>query len=122
MELLKYQEEHEEKAFKISPMKDVIPPQTEHDVSITFNPFDSPVQKEKYPDELRLNIVNGDQMKFQIEGIVSSCVVNFVDLPDDTVMFDMVHTGVPSTLSLLMYFSSKLYKKNSDNSLVANKH
>ena len=92
-------EENKEKAFKISPMKDIIPPQTEHDVSITFNPFDSPVQKEKYPDELRLNIVNGDQMKFPIEGIVSSCVVNFFELPEDTVIFDMVHTGVPSTLS-----------------------
>ena len=91
-------EENKEKAFKISPMKDVIPPQTEHDVSITFNPFDSPVQKEKYPDELGLNIVNGDQMKFQIEGKVSSCVVIFVDLPEDTVMLDMVHTDVPSTL------------------------
>jgi hypothetical protein len=37
-------------------------------------------------------------MKFQIEGIVSSCVVIFVDLPEDTVMLDMVHTDVPSTL------------------------
>ena len=69
-------EENKEKAFKITPMKDIIPPQTEHDISITFNPFDSPVQKEKYPDELRLNIVNGEQMKFPIEGIVSSCMVN----------------------------------------------
>ena len=78
-------------------MKDIIRPQTEKEISIIFNPFDSPVQKEKYPDELRMNIVNGEQMKFQVEGLVSSCNVNFFELPDDTVIFDMVHTGVPST-------------------------
>ena len=97
-----YWDENKEKAFKISPMKDIIPPQTEHDVSITFNPFESPVQKEKYPDELRLNIINGEQLKFPIEGVVSSCTVNFMDLPDDSVIFDMVHTGVPSTQSFLL--------------------
>ena len=32
-----------------------------------------------------MNIVNGEQMKFQIEGLVSSCNVNFYDLPEDTV-------------------------------------
>ena len=90
-------EENKEKAFKIVPMKDTINPQTEKEVSIIFNPFDSPVQKEKYPDELRMNIVNGEQMKFQIEGLVSSCIVNFFELPEDTVVFEMVHTGVPST-------------------------
>jgi len=90
-------EENKEKAFKIVPMKDVILPQTEKEVSIIFNPFDSPVQKEKYPDEIRMNIVNGEQMKFQIEGLVSSCNVNFFDLLDDTITFEMVHTGVPST-------------------------
>ena len=90
-------EENKEKAFKIVPMKETILPQTEKEISIIFNPFESPVQKEKYPDEIKMNIINGEQMKFQIEGLVSSCNVNFFDLPDDTVIFDMVHTGVPST-------------------------
>ena len=90
-------EENKEKAFKIVPMKDVIKPQTEKDVSIVFNPFESPLQKEKYLDELKMNIINGEQMKFPVEGLVSSCNVSFFELPDDTVIFDMVHTGVPST-------------------------
>ena len=81
-------EENKEKAFKIVPMKDVIKPQTEKDVSIVFNPFESPLQKEKYLDELKMNIINGEQMKFPVEGLVSSCNVSFFELPDDTVIFD----------------------------------
>ena len=90
-------DENKEKAFKIIPMRDTIPSQTEKEFSIVFNPFDSPVQKEKYPDEIKMNIVNGEPVKFQIEAIVSPCNVVFYELPNDTINFEMVHTGVPNT-------------------------
>ena len=90
-------DENKEKAFKITPMKDVIPSQTEHEVAIIFNPFESPIQKEKYPDELKMNIENGEPVKFQVEGKVSMCNVKFFNLPNDTIDFEMVHTGVPTT-------------------------
>ena len=90
-------DENREKAFKIIPMRDTIPAQTEKEFSIIFNPFDSPVQKEKYPDEIKMNIVNGEPVKFQIEAIVSPCNVVFYELPNDTINFEMVHTGVPNT-------------------------
>jgi hypothetical protein len=38
-------DEVKEKAFKIVPMRDTIPSQTEKDFAIIFNPFESPVQK-----------------------------------------------------------------------------
>ena len=90
-------EENKEKAFKIIPMRDTIQAQTEKEFAIVFNPFDSPVQKEKYPDEIKMNIVNGEPVKFQIEAIVSPCNVIFYELPNDTINFEMVHTGVPNT-------------------------
>ena len=90
-------DENKEKAFKISPMHDIIPSQTEKEFSIIFNPFESPIQKEKYPDEIRMNIVNGEPVKFQIEAVVQPCNVIFFELPNDTINFEMVHTGVPNT-------------------------
>ena len=90
-------DENKEKAFKIIPMRDTIQAQTEKEFAIVFNPFDSPVQKEKYPDEIKMNIVNGEPVKFQIEAIVSPCNVIFYELPNDTINFEMVHTGVPNT-------------------------
>ena len=94
-------DENKEKAFKIIPMRDTIPAQTEKEFAIIFNPFDSPVQKEKYPDEIKMNIVNGEPVKFQIEAIVSPCNVIFYELPNDTINFEMVHTGVPNTNILI---------------------
>jgi len=90
-------DENKEKAFTITPMKDIIPAQTEHEISIIFNPFQSPVQREKYPDELKMNVVNGEPVKFPVEGQVSLCNVKFFNLPNDTIDFEMVHTGVPTT-------------------------
>ena len=90
-------DEVKEKAFKISPMKDVIPSQTEHEVSVIFNPFESAVQKEKYQEEIKMNIENGDPEKFTFVGQVSLCNVKFFNLPNDTIDFEMVHTGVPTT-------------------------
>ena len=51
-----------EKAFSISPKKDIIMPQTEKDAIMVFNPFNSTIQRERYPDEFKLNIVNGEPM------------------------------------------------------------
>ena len=90
-------DEVKEKAFKIVPMRDTIPSQTEKDFAIIFNPFESPVQKERYPEEIKMNIVNGEPVKFQIEAIVQPCNVIFFELPNDTINFEMVHTGVPNT-------------------------
>lgn len=90
-------DEVKEKAFKITPMKDVIPSQTEHEVSIIFNPFESVIQKEKYQEDIKMNIENGDPEKFQFIGQVSLCNVKFFNLPNDTIDFEMVHTGVPTT-------------------------
>ena len=44
-----------------------------------------------------MNIENGDPEKFQFIGQVSLCNVNFFNLPNDTIDFEMVHTGVPTT-------------------------
>ena len=90
-------DENKEKAFKIIPMKAIIPPQTQHDVSIVFNPFESPIQKDKYPDELKMNVINGEPVRFQIVGEVQFCNVKFFNLPNDTIDFEMVHTGVATT-------------------------
>ena len=90
-------DENKEKAFTITPMRDIIPAQTEHEISIIFNPFQSPVQREKYPDELKMNVVNGEPVKFPVEGQVALCNVKFFNLPNDTIDFEMVHTGVPTT-------------------------
>ena len=88
---------NKEKAFSISPKKDIIMPQSDKDVTIIFNPFNSSVQREKYPDEFKLNIINGDPMIFPVEGIVSTSYVNFAGEGGDTINFELVHTGVPST-------------------------
>jgi hypothetical protein len=80
-------DEVKEKAFKIVPMRDTIPSQTEKDFAIIFNPFESPVQKERYPEEIKMNIVNGEPVKFQIEAIVQPCNVIFFELPNDTINF-----------------------------------
>ena len=90
-------DEVREKAFRIYPMRDTIPSQTEKEFAVIFNPFDSPVQKEKYLEEIKMNIVNGEPVKFQIEAVVSPCNVIFYELPNDTINFEMVHTGVPNT-------------------------
>ena len=89
-------DEVREKAFRIYPMRDTIPSQTEKEFAVIFNPFDSPVQKEKYLEEIKMNIVNGEPVKFQIEAVVSPCNVIFYELPNDTINFEMVHTGVHS--------------------------
>ena len=89
-------DKNKEKAFSISPMKDTIMPHTEKEVTVIFNPFNSTVQREKYPDEFKLNIVNGEAINFPVEGLVSSCNVIFGG-DGDTVNFDMVHTGVSAT-------------------------
>ena len=91
-----YWDKNKEKAFSISPMKDTIYPNTEKEVTVVFNPFNSSVQKEKYPDEFRMNIINGEPVVFPVEGIVSSCNVVFGG-DGDTVNFEMVHTGVAAT-------------------------
>ena len=88
---------NKEKAFSVSPKKDIILPQTEKAATFIFNPFNSLIQKEKYPDEFKLNIINGEPMTFPVEGIVSTCYVNFSGDGGDTVNFDLVHTGVPAT-------------------------
>ena len=44
-----------------------------------------------------MNIVFGEPVKFQIEAIVQPCNVIFYELPNDTINFEMVHTGVPNT-------------------------
>ena len=85
-----------EKAFTISPKNDIIPPETEKEVVVVFNPFNSTVQRERYPDEFKLNIINGEPMIFPVEGVVSTCYVKFSG-EGDTINFDLVHTGVPST-------------------------
>ena len=85
-----------EKAFTISPKKDTIMPKTEKEVVVVFNPFNSTVQRERYPDELKLNIINGETLSFPVEGVVSTCYVNFSG-DGDTVNFDLVHTGVPAS-------------------------
>ena len=87
---------NKEKAFSINPKKDTIMPKTEKEVIMVFNPFNSPIQKERYPDEFKLNITNGEPMLFPVEGVVSNCYVHFIG-EGDTVNFDLVHTGVPFT-------------------------
>ena len=90
-------EQNKEKVFTISPMKDIVPPNTEKEVTVTFNPFNDTVQKERYPEEFKLNIINGEQLVFPVEGLLSKCNVVFPAESGDTVFFKNVHTKVPST-------------------------
>ena len=39
-------------------MRDTISPKIEKEFVLIFNPFDSSAQKEKYPHEIKMNIVN----------------------------------------------------------------
>ncbi|MCQ2815955.1 MAG: hypothetical protein MJ252_01695, partial [archaeon] len=89
-------QENKEKAFIISPMEMEVRPGQDSEVSITFNPFAAIIQKDnyKYTDELIMNIENGDSKKFTVEGVVQPCVVKFFNLEEDTVDFEMIHTGI----------------------------
>ena len=51
-------EESKDPVFKISPMKEIIPSNEEKDITITFNPFESQIQKEKYQEQIKMNIIN----------------------------------------------------------------
>ena len=97
-------DENKEKAFKINPMKDTILPNQEKEINVIFNPFESTIQKEKYTDQLKMNIINGEPVIFPIEGIIPLCHVSFYNLENETIIFELVHTGVPT--------SKKIFLKN----------
>ena len=101
-------DENKEKAFKISPKKDVILPNREKDINVIFNPFESPIQKDKYVDQLKMNIVNGSPIIFPVEGNIPLCNASFYNLENDTIIFDLVHTGVPT--SKIFYLKNETYR------------
>ena len=90
-------EESKEKVFQISPMKEKIPPNIEKDINISFNPFESETQKEKYNDNIKMNIINGSPMYFPVEAFVPLVSVSLYNLEDNTVHYELVHTGVPTS-------------------------
>ena len=90
-------EESKEPAFKINPMKEIIPPNKEKDINISFNPFDSINQKEKYNEQIKMNIINGNPIIFPIEGYIPPVIVSLSNLEEDTILFDLVHTGIPTS-------------------------
>ena len=90
-------EESKEKVFQISPMKEKIPPNKEKDINISFNPFESEIQKEKYYDNLKMNIVSGSPMYFPVEAYLPLVSVSLPNLEDNTVIFELVHTGVATS-------------------------
>ena len=90
-------DESKEKAFQIEPKKEIIPPSKEKEISISFNPFESEVQKEKYNDQLKMNIISGSPMFFPVEAFIPLVSVSFSNLEEDTIHFDLVHTGIPSS-------------------------
>ena len=73
-------EENKEVAFKIAPLKETILPNKEKEINITFNPYENPIQKEKYTDQLKMNIVNGEPMIFPVEGVIPLCNACFYNL------------------------------------------
>jgi len=101
-------DENKEKVFKIFPMKETILPKKEKDINIIFNPFESPIQKEKYIDQLKMNIVNGNPVIFPVEANIPLCNVSFLNLENDTIVFDLVHTGVPT--SKIFYLKNETYR------------
>ena len=101
-------DENKEKAFKISPIKETILPNKEKEINITFNPFESPIQKEKYTDILKMNIINGNPISFPVEGNIPLCNVSFYNLENETIVFDLVHTGVPT--SKIFYLKNETYR------------
>ena len=101
-------DENKEKAFKISPLKETILPNKEKEINVIFNPFENPIQKEKYTDHLKMNIVNGEPVIFQVEGNIPLCNANFYNLENDTLVFDLVHTGVPT--SKIFYIKNESYR------------
>ena len=90
-------EECKEKAFQIFPMKEKIPPNKEKEINISFNPFESEIQKEKYLDNIKMNIIHGSPMLFPVEAFVPLVSVSFSNLEENTIYFDLVHTGVPTS-------------------------
>ena len=90
-------EESKEKVFQIFPMKEKIPPNKEKEISISFNPFESEIQKEKYLDNIKMNIINGSPMFFPVEAQVPLVSVSFSNLEENTIYFELVHTGVPTS-------------------------
>lgn len=44
-----------------------------------------------------MNIINGNPMLFPVEASLPLVSVSFLNLEDDTVHFDLVHTGIPTS-------------------------
>ena len=101
-------DENKEKAFIISPMKETILPNNEKEINIIFNPFESAIQKEKYTDQLKMNILNGDPVIFPVEGNIPLCHVSFYNIENETIIFELVHTGVPT--SKVFYLKNESYR------------
>ena len=87
-------EPSKENVFKINPINEVIPSNKEKEISFSFNPFETEIQKEKYFDQIKMNIINGNPITFPIEASVPPVSVSFANLDNDTIYFDLVHTGV----------------------------
>ena len=91
-------EEPKEQVFNIIPLKEIIPPKKEKEISISFNPFESLIQKEKYFDTLKMNIINGEPMLFPVEAYVPIVSISFLNVVEEnTIVFDLVLTGVPTS-------------------------
>ena len=90
-------DESKEMVFQINPMKEIIPPNKEKDIAISFNPFESPTQKEKYSENIKMNILSGSPMYFPVEAFLPLVSVSFSNIEDDTIKFDLVHTGIPTS-------------------------
>ena len=101
-------DENKEKAFQISPMKEIILPNNEKQINVIFNPFESPIQKEKYIEQLKMNIINGEPVIFPVEGNIPLCHAVFYNLENETIIFELVHTGVPT--SKIFYIKNETYR------------
>ena len=56
----------------------------------------------------RMNIINGNPITFPVEGNIPLCNVSFYNLENETIVFDLEHTGVPT--SKIFYLKNKTYR------------
>ena len=90
-------EDTKDPVFKILSKKEIISPNSYKDISISFNPFESEIQKEKYTEQIQMNIISGNPILIPVEAYVPLVSINFANLEENTLIFDLVHTGVSTS-------------------------
>ena len=91
-------EDTKDSVFQILSKKEIITPNKEKEISVSFNPFESEIQKEKYTGQIQMNIINGNPVFFPVEAYVPLVSISLSNIEENnSIIFDLVHTGVSTS-------------------------